>query len=164
MAGCYSLITTSEVTKATCEKYLDRYNWDEFTAVKTQREDLALLFHLAGSSLRVESSHGYQERSVGELIEIASKQVRDDRIPMLTAEDVLKRHGLRVDNEKGGVWIGVKVPSLNHLMKGSDYFEGWQRVLERHPKVERSENAIKFAGVSSRALFIPKHEFINIEG
>ena len=164
LAGCYSLVSTSEVTNVTCERYLDRYDWTEFTSVKTQREDLALLFHLAGSTLRVEGSGGYQERLVGELIEIAMRNSRDERIAAMTAEDVLKRNGIKVDNEKGGVWLGIKVPNLNRIMSTSDYFEGWQRVLERHPRVVRSENAVKFAGVSSRALFIPKQEFMQIEG
>jgi len=164
MAGCYSLVNSGEVTHSLCEKYLERYDWEEFTSVKSQREDLALLFHLAGSSLRVESSYGFQERSIGELIEISMGHSYDERVPTLTADDVLKRHGLRTDREKGGVWIGLKVPSLNNIMKTSDYFEGWQRVLERHPHAIRSENAIKFAGVSSRALFFPKADLIQIEG
>jgi len=164
LAGCYSLVTSGEVTPPICERYLEKYDWSEFTEVKSQREDLALIFHLAGSTIRVEVGNGYQERSVGELIEISTSSERDDRVSPLTAQDVLRRHGMKVDNDKGGIWLGIRVPSLNKIMSTSDYFEGWQRVIERHPLIERSPNAIKFAGVSSRALFIPKTEFMKIEG
>ena len=49
-------------------------------------------------------------------------------------------------------------------MTTSEYSEGWGRVILRHPYAQKSNGALKFAGVSSHAVFIPKQEFFKIEG
>lgn len=165
LAGCYSLISSGEMTTALAEKYLAKYEWGEFTETRAQREDLALLHHLTGSTIRVETmNHGTQERLIGELIEIAFRHTDDKRVSEDIASSTLKRYGMKVDHQKGGVWIGLSVQSLNRVMQGSDYYEGWQKVLERHPYAQRSESPVKFAGQTSRALFIPKQEFVQLEG
>jgi len=165
LAGCHSLISSGEMTTHLAETYLEKYDWGEFTEVKAQREDLALLHHLTGSMVRVETlSSGTQERLVGELIEIAFRHTNDSRVSEEAASAVLKRHGMKVDTRKGGVWIGMSVQNINRIMQSSDYYEGWQKVLERHPYAQRSESPVKFAGQTSRALFLPKQEFVQLEG
>lgn len=164
LAGNYSLIRNTEISSALCEKYLEKYNWDEFTSSKVQREDLTLLYYLAGKMLRVEASHGTVTRLVGELIEISMQVAADNKVDHALATETLLRYGIKVDREFDGIWIGTGIDTLKDLMKGSDYGGGWQRVLERHPNISKSDNAIKFKGTTSRALFVPRREIANLEG
>lgn len=164
LAGLVSLYSTNVVTPTMCEKFLEQYDWSDFTRVKTLREDLALLYHLANSSVRVETTSGFHERLVGELIEIVFNRAEDGIVNPMNSENTLRRIGIRVDRRLEGIWIGTSVSGVKNIMAKSDYNEGWGRVLERHPYAKKSEGSIKFAGVSSHAVFIPKQEFFKIEG
>jgi putative DNA primase/helicase len=165
LAGNFSLISTNEINNKLCEKYLENYNWSEFTTSRSQREDLALIYHLMTTPIKVETNiGGPKERVVGELIELALQYVREDRVSTEDADMALRRHGLRVDKAKDGLWIATSLRSLEDIMSKSDYPLGWLKVLERHPRIERSDNALKFSGASSRALFLPRTELIKAEG
>ncbi len=165
MAGCYSLFRTGEASSKIAEAYLENYDWDEFTTVKTQREDLSLLFHIMAWHAQIDSSYGVQQRQLGELLEIVMG-AQDAKISRESAFDTLCRYGLRWDDTKGkgGLWIGLKVPKLHEIMQSSPYFEGWSRVLQRHPYSEKSNGPIQFMGIKSIAIFLPKQEFQMLEG
>lgn len=164
LAGLVSLYSTNVVSAGMCEKFLEQYDWTDFTTVKSMREDLALLYHLANSRIRVETISGYHERLVGELIEVVFNYQDDGVVNPTNAENTLRRLGIRVDRKLDGIWIGTSVSGVKQIMSSSEYNEGWGRVIERHPYAKRSEYSLKFAGVSSAAVFIPKQEFFKIEG
>ena len=165
LAGNHSLISTNEISAKLCEKYLETYDWSDFTSNKSKNEDVALLYHLMTSSIRVETAFGGpKERAIGELMDIALGYTKDDRVNSQDADMTMRRYGLRVDKAKDGLWIATSLRSLEDIMAKSDYPLGWLKVLERHPRVERSENALKFSGSSSRALFLPREELNKIEG
>jgi hypothetical protein len=159
-----SLFSNTIMTKEASEKFLEGYDWTDFTTVKTLREDLALLYHLANSRVRVDSAVGSHERLVGELIEMALHNTDDGVVNPVAANNTLLRLGVRVDHKEGGIWIATGMAGVKQIMSKSDYNEGWHRVLERHPYAKLSVTPIKFSGVSSRAVFIPKQEFFKIEG
>jgi putative DNA primase/helicase len=164
LAGMMSLFSTTEMTKEGCEKFLEGYDWTDFTTVKTLREDLALLYHLANSRVRVDTAVGMHERLIGELIEMVLNNSDDGVINPVSASNTLLRLGIRIDLREGGIWIATGVTGMKQIMSSSDYSEGWGRVLERHPYARLSNGTIKFSGVNSRAVFIPKQEFFKIEG
>lgn len=164
LAGMMSLFNSVEVTSAGCEKFLEAYDWTDFTTVKALREDLALLYHMANSRVRVDTAAGMHERLMGELIETVLTGSDDGIVNPMNATNTLLRLGVRIDPKEGGIWIGTGITGMKKIMASSDYSEGWGRVLERHPYAKKSDGTIKFAGVSSRAVFIPKQEFFKIEG
>ena len=164
LAGLVSLYSTNVVSKQMCEKFLEQYDWTDFTTVRTMREDLALLYHLANSRIRVETSSGYHERLIGELIEVIFNRLDDGVVNPNNAENTLKRIGIRVDHKMNGIWIGTSVSGMKSIMATSEYNEGWGRVILRHPYAQKSNGSLKFAGVNSHAVFIPKQEFFKIEG
>lgn len=165
LAGNYSLISTNKIDHKLCEKYVEGYDWSEFTSVKSQREDLSLIYHLMTSIIKVETGAGsFKERGIGELIDIAMGYTMDDRVTADDAKRSLLRSGIRIDVPKDGVWIATKLKALETIMAKSDFSEGWLKVLERHPLVERSTNALKFSGASSRAIFFPREELNKVEG
>jgi putative DNA primase/helicase len=164
LAGSWSLYNTDVMTVDQCKKYLERNDLEEFTAVKTEREDMALLHHICGAMLRVETVKGVQERTIGELLYIVMERPSESDMNPREAETTLARYGLRIEycekkHKPEGVWIGQKVPALNRIMQTSDYFEGWSAVLLRHPYAKRSDGTLRFGGVVSRAVYMPKPEW-----
>lgn len=164
LAGSWSLYNTDVMTVDQCKKYLERNDLEEFNAVKTEREDKALLHHICGAMLRVETTKGVQERTIGEMLFIVMERPSEPDINPREAEATLARYGLRIEycekkHKPEGVWIGQKVPALNRIMQTSDYFEGWSAVLLRHPYAKRSDGTLRFGGVVSRAVYMPKPEW-----
>jgi putative DNA primase/helicase len=162
LAGAHSLFSTNVLTVEQCKKYLEQKDLEEFTVVKNEREDVALLHHICGTMIRVETLRGPQERALGELIYHLLERPSEAEMNPLELEAVLGRHGLRLcmqDGRREGIWIGYKVPTLNRIMQTSDYFEGWAAVLARHPHARKSDTSMRFGGVISRAIYIPKPEW-----
>lgn len=164
LAGLASLFSEKLLNTETCEKFLEQYDWGDFTVTKALREDLALLYHLANAKVRVDSASGAHDRLVGELIEMVFTGQDDGIVNPVSANNTLLRLGVRTDKREGGIWIGTSITGMKQIMASSDYNEGWGRVLERHPYAKKSDFSLKFAGVNSRAVFIPKQEFFKIEG
>lgn len=156
MAGCHSLYSSSEISKTACKEYISRYDLQEFTTAKAAREDLELLHHIAGHPLRVQTSFGVQNRVVGELIDSILNGSPDDKVPAEVAEDELNRTGIRVDRDRGGVWLARGSKALAGVMISSPHSNGWDRILLRNPSVVRSTTAVYFKERSMRALFVPK--------
>lgn len=162
MAGSFSLYSTRRLDMKQCEKYLNTVNLDEFLLVKTEREDMVLLDHIVQQQIRVETTHGTQDRTIGELLVICF--LRDDTsdVRLKVAEATLQRTGLKIERERGepsGVWVGQSNHALNRLMQTSSFYEGWAGVLLRHPYAKKSANAVRFGGSMSRAIFLPKQEW-----
>jgi putative DNA primase/helicase len=162
MAGNFSLYSTKQLDTKQCEKYLNTVNLDEFLQVKSEREDRVLLDHIVQSSIRVETVHGVQDRTIGELLVISFTRQEHADVGLKIADDSLSRVGLKVEIEHGlatGVWIGQSIVAMNKIMQTSVYYEGWSGVLLRHPSARKSENAIRFKGSMSRGIFLPKHDW-----
>ena len=162
LAGSYSLYNTGTLTVEQCKKYIESKDLSEFLAVKSEREDIALLHHICGSMIRVDTMKGAQERAIGELIRWVLERPRDAEMDHMDCELLLARYGLRVKYDginREGMWVGTSVPTLNRIMQTSDYFEGWAGVLGRHPHAKKYEGTLRFGGVVSRAVFIPTPEW-----
>jgi putative DNA primase/helicase len=162
MAGCHSLYSTKRLDLKQCEKYLNTVNLDEFLQVKSEREDVALLHHIVGSMIRVETVHGSQERTIGELMVVCFTRDDTTDVRLKVADTTLARYGMKIEREHGsvtGVWVGQSIQSMNRIMQTSVYFEGWAGVLMRHPYAKKSVNSISFGGTTARAIFLPKQEW-----
>ena len=162
MAGCHSLYSTKRLDIVQCEKYLNTLNLDEFLQVKTEREDRVLLGHIVQTQLRVETRHGVQDRTIGELMVICFQSDEEADVNRAVAEETLSRNGLKIEYEFGlatGVWIGQSISGLNKIMQTSNYYEGWAGVLLRHPYAKKSVNSIRFKGSMSRGIYLPKQEW-----
>lgn len=159
LAGSYSLISTRKVTRPLAEKYLDNYDWSEFTQVKAVREDMALLQHVCGKLIKAETRNGTQDRAIGELIYGMIYPHTDDTLNPVLAEQTLSRYGLRMEPDKSGIWVATGVPALHQIMRSSDYAEGWDKVLGRLPNSKRSNGPMRFRGQNSRAIFVPMTEW-----
>lgn len=163
LAGAYSLISTKRISKRVCENYLSSMDWTEFTSVKTVREDMALLHHICGSLIKAETMSGVQDRAIGELITAIIRPDLSAGIHPERAPVTLLRYGLKVEANKSGIWVATSASTLNNVMASSEYSEGWQKVLARHPAAKKGEASVRFGGYTSRAIFIPMAEWPILE-
>lgn len=155
LAGAYSLSSRNPISRRACEKYLDAYDWSDFTSVQSVREDIALLHHICGSLIRVETRNGTQDRAIGEIIhELINPQYDPDMIPA-KAVATLGRYGLKIEEGNLGIWVATNVMPLNKLMQSSVYAHGWQKVLQRNPSCRKSDKSLRFGGEVSRAIYLP---------
>ncbi len=157
LAGCYSLISEQEITTRGAESYMATYNWDEFTQSRGTREDMGLITHIRGSRIRVEAGGLNFDRTIGELVDILyGWSEHDDRVSREAVEVNLARNGFKRDPNGDGILMARSVQSVEKIMAASDYAEGWMQVLLRHPDIVKDDATHRFAGVTSRAILLPK--------
>ena len=162
LAGSHSLYSTQRLNESQCEKYLARHNLNDFTEVKEEQEDLALLRHLCVQIIRVETTHGVQDRAVGELLRIVINNMEFEDVTYRNAVNTLARYGMRVESEgkrKIGIWLANKWPPLDRLVQTAQFSQGWVNIIKRHHRARQSESALRFAGSTSRATMIPVEEW-----
>ena len=162
LAGSHSLYSTQRLNMKQCEKYLSRHNLNDFTEVKEEQEDIALLRHLCSSIIRVETNHGVQDRAVGELVRIALNAIQFEDVSYKNAVDTLSRYGMKLETEGGkrtGIWLANKWPPLDRLMQTAEFAQGWVNIIKRHPLAKQSESGLRFGGATSRATFVPREEW-----
>lgn len=166
LAGTYSLTSTGRISDDGAERYLANMDWTEWTQTKAIREDTEIIRHMAAHKLMVDAGHGRVERTIGELIAIALGFDSDTAVGAVTANAVLKRNGLRAENEAvydmpaRGVLIATQHKALDVIMRTSDYAQGYHRMLLRSEGARLVAKATRFAGVQSRAVWVPASTFI----
>jgi putative DNA primase/helicase len=162
LAGAYALRFSDHVKTEAAAEYVRRQiatgAFDDFTRSKEVREDLDVIRYLAAQTVRVTTTRNTSaERAIGELVGIAGQLTTDDLVDSVLANQHLRRYGLRCEGE--GVWLARQHPGLESLMRGSDYAQGFIRIIERHPQAQLSARAVRFAGVQQRAVWVPIGEF-----
>jgi putative DNA primase/helicase len=162
LAGSHSLYSTQRLDDKQCEKYLARHNLNDFTEVKEEQEDLALLRHLCVQIIRVETNHGVQDRAVGELLRIVINRREIEDVSYTHAANTLARYGMRAETEGSrviGIWLANKWPTLDRLVQTAQFSQGWVNIIKRHHRARQSDSALRFAGSTSRATMIPIEEW-----
>lgn len=163
LAGCYSLYSTNEISADACRRYLDQYDMEEFMTSKGEREDSSILHHICSAMVRVETLHGVQDRTIGELLDIVFNRREDQSVRYSIAEDVLQRYGLRVqwdeNRTRTGVLVSTRADNLNRIMQTSTFFEGWEKVIMRNPYAQKVDRKLRFGGVAARPILIPIQEW-----
>ena len=123
------------------------------------------LRHLFMQMIRTETTHGVQVRAVGELIRIVLNGLEFEDVTYRSAVNTLGRYGVRIESDKGkrtGIWLANKWEPLDRLMQTAEFSQGWVNIIKRHPHARQSESALRFAGATSRATFIPR-EYLPVE-
>jgi len=167
LAGTYSLATSTKISDEAAERYLDQYDWSEWTQTKAIREDTEIVRHLAAHKVRVDVGNGNVERTIGELISIALGYEAENTVMAGAANSILKRNGIRAENEPvapdcppRGVLIAIQHKTLDAIMRTSDYAQGYHRLLMRSEGAMLVQKPVRFAGVQSRAVFVPAKAFL----
>jgi len=155
LAGAYSLTSTKEITFETACEFVSKMNWIEEKAQDSTRDELGMISHLLSSITRIESAHGIQERSLGELVRIAASYITDKTlmVSITQAEERLGRMAMKV---KGGyLIIGNNQTPINQILEKTAWLRNYNKLLMRLEGAEDMDATTFASGVKSRAVKIP---------
>lgn len=151
LAGAYSLYSANKISFDDAVEWVKKQNWEEERSLDTSRDEHVLMAKLMDFIIKVDGVN--LERSVGELIMIASYNKTDENITSKVAHDRLLRYGFKVDGE----FFLVSQSNTNVLKILAD--TPWQKSIGR--TLGRIEGAHSIAsarfgpGQISRAVKIP---------
>lgn len=92
------------------------------------------------------------DRTIGELVQIATYKKVDDKITETVAKSYLARWGVRID--KGELLIANNNAELKKIMVGSPWQAGWKHLLARIEGARKGDFPIDFAGSRQRYVAI----------
>ncbi len=155
LAGAYSLASSKEITFEKACEYVAKMDWVEERSLDITKDELGLINHLLSAFTRVESSHGVQERTVGELVRIAASYATDKTLAVdkTQAEERLGRMGMKVKNSY--LIIGNSHPELNRILKETPWLRNYNKLLMRLEGAEDMDPTTFASGIKSRATKIP---------
>lgn len=153
LAGCYSLISTTEATEAQAQAMIDYYNWQEHVEDHEQDDSSRAMQSILGARVRMPGNVG--ELSIYELVRETSAVHRDGIVDALQAEATLRRHGIVPDLAAGQLLFGVTTPSLRELVEHTNFATDLRGQLLRVPGAKRHNVPVSFAGVKSRCISVP---------
>ena len=113
------------------------------------------------------------KRTLGQIVQIAmglsSRPIDEDGISEREAQNTLIQIGMQVrpdpappadDPYRRALFVMNNHPRINDLLRGTDYPEGWHRVLQRIPSVTAWPTTVRLPGMMSvRGLKVPLELF-----
>lgn len=154
LAGAYSLFSNGVITYEDAVRWVGERDWSEIKS--TDKDEVMLLSHLMEQQVMVETGHGNKyERSVGELVIMASHSIRPDGefIEPDIAQQRLRRLGMKVEGDS--VVISNTAAWIKSALKDTPYAKGHNKLLMRLTGAE-NVGSTKFAsGIQTRAVKVP---------
>lgn len=154
LAGAYSLSSNELVTFEFALKWVSERDWLEERALNESRDERRLLAYILDYVTAVDVDGGKVDRTIGELVQIASNNQLDARVTEDAANNRLKRLGMKY--ERGYFFVSNNSAQVAKLLKETAWSNNHNRILER---VEGSIRTApeRFAGnvATSRTVAIP---------
>lgn len=156
LAGAYALHNDGLINVADATAWLGKHDWAEQRSISEGGDELQCLNKIVESTVRIQTTRGPAERSVGELIASAAEK-REDYFSPADAQDALLRLGVRVDRggEEDVFMVAGAHSGIARILAGTPWSHGWSRILRRVPGAAACETPVRFAGVRSRAVALP---------
>lgn len=149
LAACWALHSDKKATYAQALEVVKKEQWESERGLNETRDEIRVL----GKITEQVERHGPVSRTIGELIANAANKHYDQELTSTTANDILKRCGLKVD--KGRVVISDSADWIRHRLKDSPWATtGHRHLLKRLEGAEEIKNT-RFAGLSGRAISLP---------
>jgi putative DNA primase/helicase len=153
LAGAYSLSSSKEISLEDAVKWVAERDWTEERGLELTKDEFQLFGTLMGHITRVESDSGTVERTIGELIQIASYYVTDFHIPSNKANDRLRRLGFLVKDSE--LYVANSADGVFKIVKETPWSNNYNRILERLPGANKVEPRTYYPGLKSRGVSIP---------
>lgn len=159
LAGAHCLMSDDVITDSQAQKMLDvikhskaaDYHMDSGT------DEEKCLNAILQYQIRVETDNGPATRSVAELILVAAKRTTDDDFGYMTAENTLRRHGIKAQNNPATpdhFSVSNTHNAIAKILRDTVYGYSWPNYLVRLPFAER-QNTTAFGGSKTRAVLVP---------
>lgn len=129
------------------------YDWAEHTEDNDHDDSQRALESILNAKIRIGGGTG--DLTVYELVREASSQ-RSGTYDLKMADDTLKRHGIRIEEQQGVLLFGTSVPNLKGLLANSAYCTDVRGQLLRLPGATKyADKAVRFNGSGSKCVSIP---------
>lgn len=152
IAGCWCLTNDHAPSEEEARDVVFGYNWDEHTEDQDQDDAKSALDAILNSKIRMANPAG--DVTIDELIREAHSGYHEGLVDQKVASATLKRHGIRVEEEKGVLLFGTNVPNLKALLKNTSCSTDVRGQLLRLPGAIRW-NTERFSGASSKCVALP---------
>lgn len=153
LAAKHSLVSDGLITLGEARAYVQNQEWEEERSLAQTRDELRLLAKIAEQR----EQHLTIRRSIGELVLIAAGETHDSEIGMTVANDLLKRCGLKVDDDR--LVISDNADWLKTALRDSPWAAGHRHVLKRLDGALEVQSTRFASGLRGRAISIPLSYF-----
>jgi putative DNA primase/helicase len=150
LAGAYSLRSTAEITFEKAIEFIKSKDWSEEKGQDKTKDEVALIAHLMDQIIRVETNYVVQERSLGELIQIAHGLISDEVITVTFANDRLLRLGFKIDSNY--LVISNSAVTVKNMLRETAWARNHNKILMRLETAEAVESTRFASGVLTRAV------------
>lgn len=164
MAGDHSLVSDSVLTFDQAEERvgdrMQQKKFDDFNRISEIQEDVDLFQHIASFQVRPQNQYGVgYDMTLGEIMGVALQLTEHEKMTREECLAFLRRIGMHHERREGtnGFWIArAKTLFAVNIMSKSNYPQGWERILLRHPKaVDSGKDQKNFNGFKQRAIWLP---------
>lgn len=153
LAGAWSLMSSEVPTTEQARALIDQNDWEPYSQSTEVPDERRCIQRILQQQVRVETDDKTCTRTLGELVEIVSHQGVDIDVSTRQAQESLGRHGLRVDQEAGQLFVSNTAEALATILRDTPWSHSWATVLSRLPGATKA-GATRFrgAGAISRAV------------
>lgn len=153
LAGAYSLSSSKEITYEDAVDWVKERDWTEERGLELTKDEYRLFGKLTGYVTKVETDRGHIDRSIGELILIASHSRTEMGVTAEMASNRLRRLGFMVKDDR--VMISNTADGITNIIKDTPWLNNYNKILERLPGAQREEPKVYFPGIKSRGVSVP---------
>ena len=153
LAGVYSLFSSGEVTLEKAKEWISSQDWSEYTVREDQMDENRCLAKILQTVIRAQGEKGSNyDLSIGELIHIATVGLQaHSGISDMSADAVLKRHGIKVSPYDGTFAISNTHIAIEKMLEKTPWSKNWPQLLARLPDSEKT-GSIRFGACSTKAV------------
>jgi putative DNA primase/helicase len=153
LAGAWALQSSQVPTDAEASQLITSNDWEPYSQTTEVPDEQRCIQRILQHQVRVEADGKTISRTLGELVEIAGHRATDFDITPSRAQDVLGRHGLKVDSDQGQLLVSNTAEALASILKETSWSHSWATVLSRlHGATKAGAVRFRGAGAVSRAV------------
>jgi len=153
LAGAWALQSSQVPTDGQAKHLITTNDWEPYSQTTEVPDEQRCIHRILQHQVRVEAESKTISRTLGELVEIAGHRATDFDITPSKAQDVLGRHGLKVDSDQGQLLVSNTAEAIASILKETPWSHSWATVLSRLQGATKA-GAVRFrgAGAVSRAV------------
>jgi putative DNA primase/helicase len=156
LAGAWALQSSRVPTTADAQALIAEVDWSSYEQSNGKPDERRCLNRILQHQLRVETEDRVLTRTIGELVELLSSAPSPlEAVSGRHAEELLSRHGLRV--QEGKLLVSNTSEAIARILVDTAWATSWGTILSRLPGAIPTSHPVRFKGAGSkdRACSIP---------
>lgn len=155
LAGYFALTADGVTDAGTARAICEQIDYTEAREAEAVRDEESLLQTLLQTQVRFDEpgGKGSMMRSLGELVQRAAGIDTSAEMSQADANEVLRRHGMRVDGR--ALLVANSHVEIKRALTNTPWGSGWRRVLMRADGAESGQVSARFGSGVSRYVSVP---------